>query len=182
MAHVLAGQFPDRRSAERALAALRTGGFDARHANLVSQEHVESAPPPREQATGTVTGSVMGAVIGAIIGALIAWLASSLLQSVATTTAAGVFVCAIVGGGIGWFLGGLAGSGKPVEEEEYRQERVELGRMQLMLDSGDREAEARDILQRFGARNVHAVDEMEERGGERQRSEDGSEESWHALT
>ncbi len=175
MAHILAGQFPDRGSAERALAALRAGGFDARHANLVSQEHVESAPPPREQATGTVAGSVIGAVIGVIIGALIAWIASSLLQSVATTTAAGVLVCAIVGGGIGWFLGGLAGSRKPIEEEEYRQERVELGRMQLTLDAGDREAEARDILQRLGARNVHMLEE-------RQRSDGGSDESQHAFT
>ncbi len=175
MTHILAGQFPDRRSAERTLAALRAGGFDERHANLVSQEHVESAPPPREQATGTVTGSVMGAVIGAMIGAVIAWLASSLLQSVATTMAAGVLVCAIVGGGIGWFLGGLAGSGKPVEEAEYRQERVELGRMQLTLDAGDREAEACDLLQRLGARNVRAL-------GERQRSDSSSEESQHALT
>ncbi len=181
MTHILAGQFPDRGSAEHALAALRAGGFDARHANLVSQEHVESAPPPREQATGTVTGSVMGAVVGVIIGALIAWLASSLLQSVATTTAAGVLVCAIVGGGIGWFLGGLAGSGKPIEEAEYRQERVELGRMQLTLDAGDREAEARDLLQRLGARNVRALGENDMRGGERQRSDGSSEESQHAL-
>lgn len=179
MAHILAGWFPDRRSAERALATLRAGGFDVRHANLISQEHVEGAPPPREQATRTVTGSVVGALIGATIGALIAWLASSFLQNLASTATAGVLVCAIVGGAIGWFLGGLAGSGQPIEEGEYRQERVELGRMQLTFDPGDREAEARDILQRVGARDVRALSGRAGRGDDKRRPDDSSEE--HAL-
>jgi hypothetical protein len=176
MARMLAGQFPDRRSAERALAALRAGGFDPQRVSLVSQEHVEGAPPPQAQATHSASWSVIGALIGAIVGGLIAWLTTSLVHSVTSVTTTGVIVCAIVGGAIGWFVGGLAGSGRPLEEGEYRQERVELGRMQLTLDPGEREEEARDIFQRFGARNVHEMDDM-------QRADRGSAgDSQQALT
>ncbi|MGZ3583281.1 MAG: hypothetical protein ACXWQ5_17510 [Ktedonobacterales bacterium] len=97
-----------------------------------------------------------------------------LVHSVASTTTAGVIVCAIVGGAIGWFVGGLAGSGRPIEEDEYREERVELGRMQLTFDPGERKEEARDIFQRFGARYVHEMDEMQLSNGG---STGGSEEA-----
>lgn len=144
-----------------ALAALRAGGFDLRRVSLVSQEHVEGAPPPRAQATRSATWSIVGSLIGGIVGALIAWLTSLLVHSVVSTTTAGVIVCAIVGGAIGWFVGGLAGSGRPIEEGEYREERIELGRMQLTVDPGERKEEARDIFQRFSARNVHEMNEMQ---------------------
>lgn len=178
MTQMLAGQFPDRRSADRALSALRAAGFDLRRVSLVSQEHVESAPPPHTQASHSLTGSITGSLIGGIVGALIAWLTSLLVHSVASTTTAGVVVCAIVGGAIGWFVGGLAGSGRPIEEGEYREERVELGQMQLTFDAGDREAEARDILQRFGARDVHELGNT----GKVRHFDSGSEDSQHALT
>ena len=165
MARMLAGQFPDRGSAERVLAALRAGGFELRRVSLISQEHVEGAPPPRVQATHSATWSIIGSLIGGVAGALIAWLTSLLVHSVVSTTTAGVIVCAIVGGTIGWFVGGLAGSGRPIEEGEYREERVELGRMQLTFDPGEREEAARDIFQRFGARNVHEMDDMQTSDG-----------------
>lgn len=182
MARILAGQFADRASAERAIAALRVGGFDPRRVNLVSKEHVEGAPPPRKQATHSLAGSIIGSLIGGTVGAVIAWLTSLLVHGVASTTTAGVIVCALVGGAIGWFVGGLAGSGRPIEEGEYRQERVELGRMQLTFDPGDREAEARAILERLGARNVHEIGDRDGRDDTKGRYEDGSDDSQHALT
>lgn len=175
MAHMLAGQFPDRMSAERARTALYAGGFDPQRVSLVSQERVEGVPPPQQKAARSLTGSLLGILVGAIVGALTAWLTSTLVQRVASTTTAGVIVCAIIGGAIGWFLGGIAGSRQPIEEGEYRQERVELGRMLLTLDPDDREAEARDILLRFGAREVRTSGESERPGGD-------PGESQHALT
>lgn len=184
MARILAAQFPDRGSAERALEALSVGGFDRQQMSLVSQEHELGAPPPppRQQVTHSLAGSLVGSLIGGTAGALIAWLTSSLVHSVASTTTIGVIVCAIVGGAIGWFLGGLAGSGRPIEEGEYRQERVELGRMLLSVDPGTREAEARDIMQRFGGRDVRELGERGAPGSDRRSADGGSEESQHALT
>ena len=165
MARILTAQFPDRRSAESALADLRARGFDLRNARLVPEEHVEGAPPPAKRAGRSLSAALMGALIGAVVGALSAWIASSLLNSVTSTTTAGMIVTAIVGGTIGWFLGGLAGSGQPIEEGEYRQERVELGQMQLRFEPGDRRAEARDILQRFAARDMRETNDMQSNDG-----------------
>lgn len=175
MTHILAGRFSERKTADRALTALRAAGYDSQHVSLVSQEHVEAPPPPRTQAARSLTGAIIGSLIGGTVGALIAWLTSLLVHSVASTMTAGVIVCAVVGGTIGWFVGGLAGSGRPIEEAEYREERVELGQMELTFDAGDREAEARDILLRFGARDVHELSDVPRYDG-------GSEDSQHALT
>lgn len=176
MPRTLEGEFSDRASAERALAQLRAADFDPQHMSLVSQEREEGEPPPHQQVAHSLGGSLLGSLIGICTGALIAWLTSLLVHGLVSITTAGVLVCAIVGGVIGWFLGGLAGSGKPLEEGEYRQERVELGRMQLTLDPGTREAVARDILQRFGARNVHRLGDLNTR------DDTGLDDSQHALT
>lgn len=154
MPGTISGEFADRGAAERAVTALHEAGFDRRRIRMSPREQVEGAPPAPVRAKRSMRGSIIGSLIGGSVGALIAALSSLLVPAAQHMMTAGVVTCAIVGGTIGWFLGGLAASGSPIEEGEYRQERLELGAMLVTVDPQERATLARQVLQQSGARVV----------------------------
>lgn len=163
MAAILAGRFTDRREADRAVAALRAAGYPPQTIQLIPQEQEDLGPPPAEAAVGSTVGSVVGALIGGALFAFAGWLLARSIPGLEQTAGWVVLFLALAGGAIGWVIGGVLGSRKPVEQEEYRREAIEQGRMMVTVEAGDRPAEARDILLRFGGAQVREV-LPEERG------------------
>jgi hypothetical protein len=158
MARTIAGQFPERRMAERAIAELRAAGFDPNRMSIVETEREESGPPPGEAVKRFTGGSVLGIVIGAVVGAIVGLIVAALVAASGRWTLVAVVVCAAAGACIGWLIVGLGASGVPIEEAEYRRERMEQGRVLLTMNAQGRDAEARDIVRRSGARGVESSD------------------------
>lgn len=151
MARTIGGLFPDRMTAERAMVALQNAGFDPDQMGLVSRETPLRDPPLREKAMKSTVGAVIGSLIGGTVGAIIAIIISSIAFGTSHSIVGGITAASVAGGIIGWLLGGLATRGVPVEEAEYRQERVESGRMMLTVNGAGRDAEAQRIMRENGA-------------------------------
>lgn len=157
MTAIVAGRFTDWRAADRAVAALRAAGYPPEMIELIPEEREDLGPPPAEAAKGSAIGAVIGLLIGAALFAVAGWLLAESIPGLDQTAGWVVLFLALAGGTIGWVVGGVVGSRKPVEQEEYRREAIEQGRMTLRMDAGDRPAEARDILMRFGGTQVREV-------------------------
>jgi hypothetical protein len=157
MAAILAGRFTDRREADRAAAALRAAGYSPETIGLIPEQREDLGPPPVEAAKGSTIGAVIGSLLGGTLFAAAGWLLAASIPGLDRTAGWVVLFLALAGGTIGWVVGSVVGSRKPVEQEEYRREAIEQGRMTLTVDAGDRPAEARDILMRFGGTQVREV-------------------------
>lgn len=151
MARTLAGLYPDRLSAEHAMAALQRAGFDPEQMGLVLREEPLPKPPAAERAVKSTTGAVAGSAIGGTSGAAVAAIISAFIPGVGPVIAGGILAAALTGGAIGWLIGGLANLGIPIEEADYYQERVEQGQTLLTLNAAGREEEARQIMRQYGA-------------------------------
>lgn len=156
MAQTIAGQFPERHMAERAIAELRTAGFEPNRMSIVETEREDIRPPPGEAVKRFTGGSLLGTVIGAVVGAIVGLIVAALVAGSGRWTLVAAIVCAVAGACIGWLVVGLGASGVPIEEAEYRRERMEQGRVLLTMDAQGRDAEARDIMWRSGARGVES--------------------------
>ena len=146
MARTISGQF-----AERAMAELRTAGFDPDRISIVETEREQMGPPPGEAVKRFTGGSLLGIVLGAVVGAIVGAIVAALVSGGGHWTLVAVVVCALAGACIGWLVVGLGASGVLIEEAEYRRERVEQGHVLLTVDAREREAETRAIMQGAGA-------------------------------
>jgi hypothetical protein len=156
MARTIAGQFPERRMAERAIAELRSAGFDPNRKSIVEMEREAMGPLPGDAVKRFTGGSLLGIVIGAVVGAIVGLIVAALVAGSGRWTLVAAIVCAVAGACIGWLVVGSGASGVPIEEAEYRRERIEQGRVLLTMDAQGRDAEAREIMRRSGARGVES--------------------------
>jgi len=113
-------------------------------------------------ATGALlaaTGALLAAT-GALLaatGALLAATGALVIPGVGPVIAGGL-LASLVGGTAGWLAGSLTAQGLCQEEALEIEERVQVGRLLVIVQAQGRDAEAREILLRTGAEG------LEERG------------------
>ena len=147
MARSIAGLFPDRQSAERAIEDLKTSGFNPAKIGIVMRDKAETKEVTSEYGTHSTEGAVAGGIIGGTAGALLAAVGALVIPGV------GPFIS---GGTAGWLVGGLAGRGIPEDEAKYYEGQVQQGRALVTVDAEGRDSEARAIMLRDGAEDLQA--------------------------
>lgn len=155
MAGTVSARFTERRAATRATAALRAAGFSPEDIELIPEGRANLGPPPAESAVRALIGGIIGAIIGGAVAAIIALVISLIVAP--HTVGITVLWVALVGVGIGFVIGALAGSGRSLVGGEYRREAIRQGRTTLTVRADGREMEAKDILLRFGGTDVRDI-------------------------
>jgi len=171
MAKTVIGLFDSTDVAQDAVQELVDSGFTRDHISLVSQEseeaHAVGGTHDGEAAsTGAVGGTVLGGALGLLVGAGLLVIpgigpilaAGPIAAAIGTTTAA--VGAAALGAGLGAATGGLVGAligeGIPDDEAQYYAEGVRRGgRLVLVQADGAEENQARIIMQRHGAADIH---------------------------
>lgn len=163
----IAGTFPDRPSAERAIHALKDAGFRGDQIGVALRDRTAQGELVRETGSEAAEGAVAGAVGGGLLGAVIGFLVGvgalaipgigPIIAGGALATAFGVTGGAtLAGAGIGAAAGGVVGAligmGIPEEEARYFESRFRAGDVLVTVNTGaTRAIEAIDILRAHGA-------------------------------
>lgn len=160
--NVVVGVFGTRAQAQQAIEDLQRAGFDNDSLGFASKENdravadnpsVQDIEETDEEAT---TGAVGGVAAGGLLGGVLGAGAALLIPGVGPVVAAGILAAGVAGGA---FAGGLVGPfmnmGVPEEEAQYYDKEFKAGRSIVTVDSGGREADARQIMGAAGATNVH---------------------------
>jgi len=154
--YTVLGVFESRTRAEQAMSDLRNAGFSEDQIGMIARD--ESGKVVKTKGSeetyadeGAVTGLVAGAGAGALVGVGVLTgvipvigpvLAIGTLGTILLNAAGGAAIAGVAGALIGW--------GIPEEEAEYYEGEVKAGRFLVTVDAEGREAEARDILHRYG--------------------------------
>ena len=174
---IVARTFADAADAEAAIRALRDAGFSPDAISVAARDEHRARQVADDSGADAAEGAGIGAATGGVLGAL-----GGLLVGATALTIPGVGILvagplAAILGGAGWgaVTGGLAGAlaaaGVSDDEAARYQERVESGEILVAVTAGDREPEARQILQagvygRERATEVMDVDRDASRTGE----------------
>lgn len=158
---ILVGVFDDREHAQNAVNELKRAGFTDEQIGVASREREEREPRGEGQESYTEEGAVTGAVAGAGIGGLWALgIAAGALPGIGPIIAGGLLASLLASAAVGAVVGGLAGAliglGVPEEEAQYYEEEFKAGRTIVTVKAAGRFAEARDILDRFGAYDINS--------------------------
>ena len=154
MARHIAGLFPDRSAAERAIRDLKDAGFDPAKIGVVMRDKQDMQEVTEQHGTASTEGAVAGGLAGGTIGALLAATGALIIPGIGPFISGGILATSLAGGALGWLVGGLAGLGIPKDEAEYYENRVQEGSALVTVDAEGRDAEARQILLRDGAENL----------------------------
>lgn len=158
------GVFRDRAAAERAVRDLEAAGFSHGQIGVVAPHEGEpgvdvSTAPEYETHAGS--GAAAGAVVGGVLGAA----AALLIPGIGPVVAGGILAAALGGAAVGVVAGGIVGAlvgmGVPEEEAHYYEGEFKAGRTLVTVRARERYDEARDILRRDGAYDVHEPEPME---------------------
>lgn len=139
--------------AERAIRALQAAGFGADEISIVAKDEGRAESVAQDTGTDTAEGAGIGAATGGALGALGGLIvgATALTIPGIGLVIAGPLAAVLGGAGIGAITGGLAGAlaGLGVSEDDAKQyqQRVEAGDILVVVAAGQREAEARQILE-----------------------------------
>ncbi len=139
--------------AERAVRALQDAGFGADEISIVAKDQDRAQDVAQDTGTDTAEGAGIGAATGGVLGALGGLIvgATALTIPGIGLVIAGPLAAVLGGAGIGAITGGLAGAlaGLGVSEDDAKQyeQRVEAGDILVVVAAGQREAEARQILE-----------------------------------
>jgi hypothetical protein len=152
------GVFLDRGDAERAIRDLEAAGFTHEQVGLLTphagEPGVDVTPVP-EFETHAGSGAAAGAVVGGVIGAVVA----VLIPGIGPAVAGGILAIAVGGAAVGALAGGIVGAlvgmGIPEEEARYYEGEFRAGRTLVTVRASARYDEARAILRRDGAYDVH---------------------------
>jgi len=159
----VAGLFPDRRSAERAIEELKQAGFSSNQVGLVMRDSLErgrSTEHGKEThaAEGAVTGALGGGVLGGIAGYLVAIgaltipgigpvLAGGALAEALGVVAGTAAVAAGIGAAAGGLVGVLVGMGIPEEEARHFERGFGAQEALVTVKAGNRVMEALAIME-----------------------------------
>lgn len=160
------GVFDDRASARRAVDELRRMGFREDQigaAHRADGTDLGTPPfdePPRD-ASKWEEGAATGVAAGLGIGALWALgIAVGLLPGLGPVVAGGILgsllASAAGGAAIGGIVGALVGLGLPENEARYYESEFLRGRTLVTVRGADRADQARDVLRRHGAYDIHS--------------------------
>jgi hypothetical protein len=155
MTTTVAGIFPDRSTAERAISELQAAGFGRDDIGVVMQDKQEAAGLAEDTGThvsgDAATGAVAGGVVGGV-GAALLGLGSLVIPGVGPFLAGGILAAALGGALTGGIIGALVGLGFSQPEAEYYDSEIRGGRTLVTVRTDEARApEARAILQRTGA-------------------------------
>lgn len=166
----IVGIFDDHQDAERAVDALHSAGFLDDQIGFVrrSGEAVEgttqinTTDTKAPHAGGVGTGAVIGGLVGAAAALLIPGvgpvIAGGVLANTFAATAVGAAAVGALGGAVaGGLIGGLVDMGVPEDEARFADEQFRAGRTIVTVRAADRRDEAKAILARFGAYDVHSA-------------------------
>lgn len=138
--------------AERAVRALLDAGLTQDQISIVAKERGRAQQVAEETGTETAKGAGIGAATGGLLGGLAGLLvgAASLAIPGIGVVVAGPLAVALSGAAAGGLTGGLAGAltgwGLSKDEADQYQQRLEAGDILVVVAAGDREPEARRIL------------------------------------
>lgn len=161
MSSIVLGLFSDRDSAERTIRDLKSAGFDERHIGLLMKANDRIQFPAPEKPVNAAKGAAAGAVTGGIGGTILGTLAPLVIPGIGPFIAGGVLVAALSGAAGGALYGALVGQNVPDFAAQRYQRRVAEGDVLVLVDAGEREDEARQIIQRNGAVDVRDERDLE---------------------
>lgn len=157
------GIYPDRRSVEEAVEALRAAGFRGTDISVLFQENEGTKDFAHEKNTKAPEGATAGGIVGGISGGVLGWLTGVgvlAIPGLGPLIAAGPIVAALAGvgavGAVGGVIGALAGMGVPEYEAKRFEGRIKQGGvlMSVHCDNSDWVKRARDLLRQSGAEGI----------------------------
>ena len=176
MARTVIGVFADKPAAESAVSELESAGYNPKDISIVMRSTdggTVTQDAGGDVASGAVSGATTGGVIGGLAGLLIGIgaltipgigalliggpIAAALgLGGAAATTVSGAVTGALAGG----LVGALVNLGIPEEEARVYEQRIKEGAILVAVPTrdGEKENEAKDILQSHGADQIRDVD------------------------
>lgn len=155
---IVAGVFAHSPDAEQAVLELRQAGFAHDRIDLITKGEVRMEGTPRmEWQTDAANGAIAGAATGATIGAVAGALAMLLIPGVGLVLGGGLLTilgATALGAAGGTFVGPFLALEMAPDEAHYYAKEVDEGRTVVLVQTKDRVAEARMILDRHGAREA----------------------------
>jgi hypothetical protein len=156
------GVFNTRGHAERAIDSLRHAGFSAEQIGVAAPGenlHQDESPTAKLEKTaekGAVSGVVTGTFVGALAGTAIV---TGLIPGIGPVIAVGILAGIVGGAAAGAALGGFAGPfvllGLSEENAHRYGQELRQGRTLVAVQADDRWAEAAEILERLGGKEVY---------------------------
>jgi hypothetical protein len=162
------GIYPNRGSAEGAVARLQNGGFRNTDVSVLFSDDRSSKEFATEKGTKAPEGSAVGAGTGALFGGTLGWLAgigALAIPGVGPLVAAGPIVGLLAGAGVGGAVGGITGAligmGIPEYEAKRFEGMVKNGGVLLSVhcDSSDWVKKAKTLLEETGAKDISSAGE-----------------------
>ena len=155
--NAVCGIYDSRISLEAALNELKLQGFNSSDISILmhNYEITEETKAPEGIAAGASTGILGGSILGWLAGA-----GALAIPGVGPFVAAGPIMAAIAGAGIGGTVGGITGGligmGIPEDEAQELENHVRDGGIFLTVhvDTFEQSTNAREILERTGARSI----------------------------
>ena len=155
--NTIVGIFRDRSRAQEAVRALKQSGFRDNQIGVLSPGH-DGDSPSLDQATNSkvAEGSMIGAATGAGAGALWALgIAANVLPVIGPAVVGGVLMSILASAGgaaaAGTVVGGLVGLGIPDDDAKAYEGEVRSGSTLVTVNADNRDTEAWQVLQRYGA-------------------------------
>ena len=151
---LVVGVFDDARSAERAIADLHRAGFAMDKIDMVTRSQGETPGTPD---FALQKNAAQGAVAGATLGALAGAAAAVFIPGVGLALGAGLLASVIGAAALGAVGGSLVGPFIALEMSEedasyYNRAVTDEGRTLVLVQTPDRQGDARTILARHGGR------------------------------
>jgi hypothetical protein len=162
------GIYTDRSDVDRAVEALKAGGFSNNDVSALFPENQGTKDFAHEKSTKAPEGASTGAGTGALLGGGLGWLVgigALAIPGLGPFIAAGPIMAALAGAGVGGAVGGLTGAligmGIPEYEAKRYEGRVKDGGILLSVhsDSSDETKRAKEILERTGAQDISSTGE-----------------------
>jgi Protein of unknown function (DUF3341) len=162
------GIYKDRIAVERAVDALRAGGFSNNDISALFPENSGTRDFATEKHTKAPEGATTGAGTGALLGGGLGWLVgigALAIPGLGPFIAAGPIMAALAGAGVGGAVGGLTGAligmGIPEYEAKRYEGRVKDGGILVSVhsDSSDETKRAKQLLEATGAEDISSTGE-----------------------
>jgi hypothetical protein len=162
------GIYPTYADVDRAVDALRAGGFRNTDISVLFPENVGTKDFAHAKETKAPEGATAGGTTGAVLGGAVGWLAgigALAIPGLGPFIAAGPIMAALagasVGGAVGGITGALIGMGIPEYEAKRYEGRVKKGGILLSVhsDNSDWTARAKKILEQTGAEDISSTGE-----------------------
>lgn len=165
---VVYGIYPTRDSVERAVDALKTGGFRGEDISVLFPHNEGNKEFAISKETKAPEGAATGAGAGAVVGGTLGWLAGIGLLAIpglGPFIAAGPIIALLAGAGVGGAVGGISGAligmGIPEFEAKRYEGMIKEGGILLSVHADDAEwtKRAKQVLECSGAKSVASTGE-----------------------